>query len=116
MNKHYEILIMIHPDQSDQVKGMIERYTKIVQEGNGQVHRIEDWGRKQLAYPILKLHKAHYVLMNIECDNGPLNELKDLFRFNDAVLRNMVIKMDGAETEPSIMIRQEKEQQRERSR
>ena len=114
--RHYEIIVMIHPDQSDKAKGMIERYTKVIEASKGTVHRIEDWGRRQLAYPILKLHKAHYALLNIECDGKTLAELKELFRFNDAVLRNMIIKVDQAETEPSAMITAERETSRERGR
>ena len=108
--RHYEIMIMIHPDQSDQVKTMIEKYRKTIESAKGTIHRLEDWGRRQLAYPINKLHKAHYVLMNVECDNKPLGELQDAFRYSDAVLRNMVIQKDAAETEPSIIIEQGKEE------
>lgn len=114
--RHYEIMIMIHPDQSDQVKAMIEKYTKMIEAGNGKVYRLEDWGRRQLAYPINKLHKAHYVLMNIECDNKVMHELQDAFRYNDAVLRNMVLQQDKAETEPSIVIQQGSTEKGERSR
>jgi small subunit ribosomal protein S6 len=102
--RHYEIVFMVHPDQSEQVPGMIDRYTKLVETGNGKVHRLEDWGRRQLAYPIQKIHKAHYVLMNIECGQEALEELTSNFRYNDAVLRNLVIKMGEAETvETEIM-------------
>lgn len=93
--RHYEIVFIVHPDQSEQVPGMIERYTKIVTDGQGAVHRCEDWGRRQLAYPINKIHKAHYVMMNIECGDKELEELTSIFRYNDAVLRNLVIKRDG---------------------
>jgi small subunit ribosomal protein S6 len=92
---------MVHPDQSEQVPGMIDRYRSIIETKEGTIHRLEDWGRRQLAYPIQKLHKAHYVLMNIECDGEVLSELENAFRFNDAVLRNMVIKRKQAVTEPS---------------
>lgn len=99
--RHYEIIFLVHPDQSEQVPGMIERYRSIVESRQGHIHRLEDWGRRQLAYPIQKLPKAHYVLMNIECDGEALNELESAFRFNDAVLRNMTIKRKGAITEVS---------------
>lgn len=101
--RHYEIVFLVHPDQSEQVGAMIERYTSLVAEGNGTVHRLEDWGRRQLAYPIQKVHKAHYVLMNVECSNEILDELTNSFRFNDAVIRNMVVRLNEAVTEPSIM-------------
>lgn len=96
--RHYEVVFLVHPDQSDQVPAMIERYTSIVKESGGQVHRLEDWGRRQLAYPINKIHKAHYVLMNVECNTEALNELNYSFRFNDAVIRNLVITCKGAIT------------------
>lgn len=101
--KHYEVVFLVHPDQSEQVPSMIERYRGIVESKGGNVHRLEDWGRRQLAYPIQKAVKAHYVLMNIECDSESLDELGNAFRFNDAVLRNMVISCDEALTEPSIL-------------
>jgi small subunit ribosomal protein S6 len=101
--RHYEIVFLVHPDQSEQVPAMIERYRGIIGGNNGQVHRLEDWGRRQLAFPIAKVHKAHYVLMNIECDGRTLDELVDGFRFSDAVLRHLVIAMDQAVTEPSPM-------------
>lgn len=107
--RHYEIIFMVHPDQSDQVPAMIERYTGIVSKSGGQIHRLEDWGRRQLAYPIQKLHKAHYVLLNVECDGESLEEIESSFRFNDAVLRNMIIKRDDAVTEPSPMAREKAE-------
>ena len=109
--KHYEIVFLVHPDQSEQVPEMNERYRLIVCNGGGGVHRVEDWGRRQLAYPIQKIHKAHYVLMNIECEIAVLNELTDAFRFNDAVIRSMVLMQDEAITEPSSMfkIREEKD-------
>src|SRR5688572_32702391 len=105
--RHYEIVFLVHPDQSEQVPAMLERYKSIIGGGGGQVHRLEDWGRRQLTYPISKVHKAHYVLMNIECDQKTLAELTGGFRFSDAVLRHLVIKMDGPVTEPSPMVREE---------
>jgi small subunit ribosomal protein S6 len=93
--RHYEIVFIVHPDQSEQVPGMIERYTTVVTGAGGAVHRCEDWGRRQLAYPINKIHKAHYVMMNIECGQAELDELTSIFRYNDAVLRNLVIKRNG---------------------
>lgn len=105
--RHYEIVFIVHPDQSEQVPGMIERYTKIVTDGNGTVHRCEDWGRRQLAYPINKIHKAHYVMMNIECTDTELQELTSIFRYNDAVLRNLVIKRDGPITEETDLYKAE---------
>ncbi len=103
--RHYEIVFLVHPDQSDQVSAMTERYRSIITQGNGNVHRLEDWGRLQLAYPIQKIHKAHYVLMNIECDQEVLDELNSSFRFNDAVIRTMVIAMKKAKTAPSSMMK-----------
>ncbi len=103
--RHYEIVFLVHPDQSDQVPAMIERYRSIIDQGKGKVHRLEDWGRLQLAYPIQKIHKAHYVLMNIECNQEVLDELTSSFRFNDAVIRNMVISAKRAETEKSAMLK-----------
>ncbi len=105
--KHYEIVCLVHPDQSEQVPAMIQRYQNMVTENGGVFHRLEDWGRRQLAYPINKVHKAHYILMNIECDVASLNELTNAFRFNDAVLRNLVITRKAAVTEPSVMVRKE---------
>lgn len=99
--RHYEIVILVHPDQSEQVSGMVERYTGIISAAGGQVHRLEDWGRRHLAYPINKIHKAHYVLMNIECDGATLDELSHNFRFNDAIIREMVIRRKEAITETS---------------
>ena len=99
--RHYEVVLIVHPDQSDQVVGMVERYIKLVQDNNGVVHRLEDWGRRQLAYPINKIHKAHYVLFNIECDGATLEELEELFRYNDAIIRSLVVRRDDAITEPS---------------
>lgn len=106
--RHYEIVFIVHPDQSEQVPAMIERYKGIVTARNGQIHRLEDWGRRQLAYPIQKVHKAHYVLMNIECDFESLGELEHSFKFNDAVLRHLVIKMKKAVTTASPMMKEEK--------
>ena len=101
--RHYEIVFMVHPDQSEQVPGMIERYTGSVKEAGGQIHRLEDWGRRQLAYPINKLHKAHYVLMNVEAPHEVIDELETTFRYNDAVLRNVIIRTKHAVTEASPM-------------
>ncbi len=106
--RHYEIVFIVHPDQSEQVPAMIERYRGIVTTKNGQVHRLEDWGRRQLTYLIQKVHKAHYVLMNIECDQETLDELDHAFKFNDAILRHLTIRMDGAVTVASPMMREEK--------
>jgi small subunit ribosomal protein S6 len=106
--RHYEIVFIVHPDQSEQVPAMIERYRTLVTGKNGQIHRLEDWGRRQLAYPIQKIHKAHYVLMNIECDQETLVELEHAFKFNDAVLRHLTVKMKAAVTTPSAMMRDEK--------
>ncbi|MCP5201205.1 MAG: 30S ribosomal protein S6 [Gammaproteobacteria bacterium] len=111
--RHYEIVFLVHPDQSEQVGAMIERYRSMIEGSNGHIHRLEDWGRRQLAYPINKVHKAHYVLMNIECDAATLDELTSAFRFNDAVLRNLVVKRESAVTEPSP-IAQAKDEQSER--
>jgi small subunit ribosomal protein S6 len=96
--RHYEIVFLVHPDQSAQVPAMIERYTATIEEGKGKLHRVEDWGRRQLAYPINKIHKAHYTLMNIECDQNVVDELEKSFRFNDAVIRNLIMRSDEAET------------------
>ncbi|MCK3658461.1 30S ribosomal protein S6 [Pasteurellaceae bacterium Pebbles2] len=103
--RHYEIVFMVHPDQSEQVSGMIERYTGSVKEAGGQIHRLEDWGRRQLAYPINKLHKAHYVLMNVEAPQEVIDELETTFRYNDAVLRNVIIRTKHAVTEASPMVK-----------
>ncbi|MGM8871529.1 30S ribosomal protein S6 [Psychrobacter sp. 2Y5] len=99
--RHYEVVLIVHPDQSDQVVGMVERYIKLVQDNNGIIHRLEDWGRRQLAYPINKIHKAHYVLFNIETDGETLEELEELFRYNDAIIRSLVMRRDEAITEES---------------
>ena len=112
--RHYEIVFLVHPDQSEQVPGMVDRYRTTIESAGGSIHRLEDWGRRQLAYPILKVHKAHYVLMNIECGQETLDELESAFRFNDAVLRNMVIKRDEAVTEPSVFSRKDEKESRER--
>jgi len=106
--RHYEIVFIVHPDQSEQVPAMVERYRTLVTGKNGQIHRLEDWGRRQLAYPIQKIHKAHYVLMNIECDQETLDEMEHAFKFNDAVLRHLTIKTKAAVTTPSAMMREEK--------
>ena len=103
--RHYEVVFLVHPDQSEQVPAMIERYRALVEGGEGTVHRLEDWGRRQLAYPIANLVKAHYVLLNIECNQTVLNELVDGFRFNDAVLRHLVMKRPGADTEQSLIMK-----------
>ena len=103
--RHYEVVFLVHPDQSEQVPAMLERYRATVESAGGKVHRLEDWGRRQLAYPIQKLAKAHYVLMNIECGTGELNELESAFRFNDAVLRNMIMSRKEAVTEPSLLVK-----------
>ena len=108
--RHYEIVFMVHPDQSEQVTGMIERYTGAIKEANGQIHRLEDWGRRQLAYPIEKLHKAHYVLMNVEAPSEVIAELEETFRYNDAVLRSLTIRKDNAVTEASPLVREEKKE------
>ncbi len=108
--RHYEIVLLIHPDQSDQVPAMVERYKKLITADKGLIHRFEDWGRRQLAYPIAKVHKAHYVLMNVECGQAILNELTSIFRFNDAVLRHLVLSKQKAMIEPSLMIKERKEE------
>jgi len=99
--RHYEIVFLVHPDQSEQVPGMVERYTGLIKDSGGQVHRLEDWGRRHLAYPINKIHKAHYVLFNIETDGETLEELEELFRYNDAIIRSLVMRRDEAITEES---------------
>ena len=114
--RHYEIVFMVHPDQSEQVPGMIERYTTTIQKDGGQVHRLEDWGRRQLSYPINKIHKAHYVLMNVEASNDALDELTTTFRFNDAVIRNLVIRRDEPVTEESFIMKAEKENRERKTR
>ena len=114
--RHYEIVFMVHPDQSDQVSGMTERYSKTVTDEGGNVHRLEDWGRRQLAYPINKIHKAHYILMNIECSQTALDEITTQFRYNDAVLRNMVIKRKEAVSDMSDIMKQENESRERKAR
>jgi small subunit ribosomal protein S6 len=106
--RHYEIVFIVHPDQSEQVPGMVERYRSTVLAKGGAIHRLEDWGRRQMAYPIQKMHKAHYVLMNIEADGATLAELENSFKFNDAVLRHLTVKMTKAVTAPSPMMKEEK--------
>jgi small subunit ribosomal protein S6 len=106
--RHYEIVFIVHPDQSEQVPAMVERYRTLVTSKGGLIHRLEDWGRRQLAYPIQKIHKAHYVLMNIECNQETLDELEHAFKFNDAVLRHLTIKTKAAVVTPSAMMREEK--------
>jgi len=114
--RHYEIVFLVHPDQSEQVPAMIERYKGLIAADGGKVHRLEDWGRRQLAYPIAKVHKAHYVLMNVECDQKALNELTGAFRFSDAVLRHLVVNFDEAITEPSPMAKADEEESSDRPR
>ncbi len=107
--RHYEIVFMVHPDQSDQVLGMIERYKSEIESTGGKIHRLEDWGRRQLAYPIQKLHKAHYVLMNVEAEWSAIESIKNHFRFNDAVIRNLIIRTKGPVTEQSPMLKAREE-------
>jgi small subunit ribosomal protein S6 len=114
--RHYEIVFVVHPDQSDQVPAMVERYTQMITETGGKIHRHEDWGRRQLAYPIHKIHKAHYILLNVECGQDVLDEIVTLFRYNDAILRNLVIKMDGPVTEESLILKAERESRERRAR
>lgn len=109
--RHYEIVFMVHPDQSEQVPAMVDRYRSMIEGNGGAIHRLEDWGRRQLAYPINKIHKAHYVLMNIECNANTLEELGSAFRFNDAVIRNLIIKRDQADTDPSPLIKSSDQEQ-----
>ena len=112
--RHYEVVFLVHPDQSEQVPAMIERYRSMIESNQGSIHRLEDWGRRQLAYPINKIHKAHYVLMNIECDQATLQQINNAFRFNDAVIRDLVFRRDAAITEPSLLAKsKEQEQERE---
>jgi small subunit ribosomal protein S6 len=106
--RHYEVVFIVHPDQSEQVPAMVERYRTMVTGQGGRIHRLEDWGRRQLAYPIAKMHKAHYVLMNIECGNETLSELEHAFKFNDAVLRHLIVAMREAVVAPSPMMKEEK--------
>ncbi|MCF6765938.1 30S ribosomal protein S6 [Thiotrichales bacterium 19S3-7] len=106
--RHYEVVFIAHPDQSDQMPAMLERYREIIEKDGGKIHRLEDWGRRQLAYPIEKLHKAHYILMNIECNQTALNELEESFRYNDAILRRLILTKDEAITESSVMMSESK--------
>ncbi len=112
--RHYEVVFLVHPSQSEQVPAMLERYKGNLEGRGGKIHRLEDWGRRQLAYPINKVHKAHYVLMNIECDQEALDELENAFRFNDAVLRNLIIKRSGPVTDPSPLLKGEEDGGEER--
>ncbi|WP_114417426.1 30S ribosomal protein S6 [Marinospirillum perlucidum] len=112
--RHYEIIFMVHPDQSEQVPAMIERYTTLATENGGTVHRLEDWGRRHLAYSIDKINKAHYVLMNLECPESVITELEEIFRYNDAVIRNLIVRMNEAVTEPSPMKASESREDRRR--
>lgn len=115
--RHFEIIFLVHPDQGDQVGAMIERYTKVVEDAKGAVHRVEDWGRRRLAYTIDKVHKAHYVLMNVEVDQDTLEEIENLFRFNDAIIRSLTLKVKSAVTDKSVMLASvEDERQREAER
>ncbi len=112
--RHYEVVFLVHPDQSDQVPAMLERYRGLIEGNGGKIHRLEDWGRRQLAYPIKKLIKAHYVLLNVECNPADMEELQSMFRFNDAVIRDMVLARDEAVAEPSPLARSSEEQRDER--
>ncbi len=114
--RHYEIVFLVHPDQSEQVPAMVERYTSTIKASGGQVHRLEDWGRRQLAYSINKIHKAHYMMMNVECSDAILDELTTNFRYNDAILRNLVIREDAAITEESFIMKAEKEGRERKAR
>ena len=114
--RHYEVVFMVHPDQSEQVPGMVERYSAVITKDGGTVHRLEDWGRRQLAYHINKVHKAHYILMNVEASNDAMEELTTTFRYNDAVIRNLVIRRDEAVTEESLIMKAEKEDRERKSR
>ena len=115
--RHYEIVFMVHPDQSDQVPGMIDRYRRLIEQSGGKAHRVEDWGRRQLAYPVSKIHKAHYVLMNVEVSRDTLDELESAFRFNDAVLRSLTMRRRSADTERSKIYEEElREQEKDRER
>ncbi len=112
--RHYEIVFMVHPDQSEQVPGMIQRYTDLINAAEGKIHRLEDWGRRQLAYPINKLHKAHYVLINVEAPQSVIDELETSFRYNDVVIRNMIMRTKGAVTEASAMANAKEDRREER--
>ncbi len=109
MSRHYEVVFLVHPDQSEQVPAMIERYKSTIENGKGSIHRLEDWGRRQLAYPIQNLVKAHYVLFNVEADQPTIDELVETFRFNDAILRHLVIRRDGPDTEQSLIMKSKDE-------
>lgn len=110
--RHYEIVFLVHPDQSEQVGAMVERYRAMVEKNEGKIHRLEDWGRRQLAYPIKKMHKAHYVMMNVECDNEALEALKHAFRYNDSILRHLILERDTALVDVSAMLRTDEEKDR----
>ena len=110
--RHYEVVFLVHPDQSDQVNAMIDRYRGMIESFGGAIHRLEDWGRRQLAYPINKIHKAHYILMNIECNGEALTELESAFKFNDAVIRNMIIKRKAAITDASLLMKEKDEEKK----
>lgn len=114
--RHYEVVFMVHPDQSEQVPGMIERYSAVITKDGGTVHRLEDWGRRQLAYHINKIHKAHYVMMNVEATNEAMEELTTTFRYNDAVIRNLVIRRDEAVLEESLLMKAEREDKERKAR
>ena len=114
--RHYEVVILVHPDQSEQVSGMIDRYRSMIESKGGKIHRMEDWGRRQLAYPINKIYKAHYVMMNIECDQGVRDELESAFRFNDAVIRNLIMKRDEAITEMSALAKEKADESQNKPR
>jgi small subunit ribosomal protein S6 len=114
--RHYEIVFLVHPDQSEQVPGMVERYTKAIKDDGGQVHRMEDWGRRQLAYSINKIHKAHYIMLNVECGDAVLEELTTNFRYNDAVLRHLVIREDKAIIDESPIMKAEKDNRERKAR
>ena len=105
--RHYEIVFLVHPDQSEQVPAMIERYSAMIESAGGIIHRLEDWGRRQLAYTIQDVHKAHYVLMNVECEQAPIDELENTFRFNDAVIRNMIMRTKKAYSDASPLVKSE---------
>ena len=110
--RHYEVVFLVHPDQSDQVNAMIDRYRSMIESFGGAIHRLEDWGRRQLAYPINKIHKAHYILMNIECNGEALAELESAFKFNDAVIRNLIIKRKAAITDASLLMKEKDEEKK----
>jgi small subunit ribosomal protein S6 len=110
--RHYEIVFLVHPDQSEQVGAMVERYRAMVEKNEGKIHRLEDWGRRQLAYPIKKMHKAHYVLMNVECDQEALDALKHAFRYNDSILRHLILERETALVDVSAMLRTDEEKDR----